>query len=370
MKRRSFLGITLGAFSLPVLAQAGRLYGTPQSVTGIVQETARDRLKLELSRVTVPADVWEPLARLGGFWERVLHDSATAIELSSAPRGVLARYGLESVLDQSDPEVKLLMAISDPAVQALAADGSYSQLFQMLANRGLLRGRHPSELREQIRNILSRDLAGLRQTFAGLHGSIDEDALLEAMEQEPFSRIAMLVSASADAGTQSVVAAAVLVVIAVGVVAYVSAVISVTVGITLGFSISAAVSMVVAVGGPCDPVCYYPYNSPDTSAQPSKQESPARPEALSALVATMTQVDTVGQQDLRRISRAAMLLGNRELPRAALRNTLSEEVEALFGAYRDLRLLELRKENYDYVVASAKEMAFRAVGVSDLPHPP
>ncbi len=364
MKRRSFLGITLGAFSLPVLAQAGRLYGTPQSVTGIVHESAKDRLKLELSRVTVPADIWEPLARLGGFWESVIHDRATAAELSRAPRALLARHGLDSVLDQGDPEVKLLMAISDPAVQALAADGSYSQLFQLLADRGVLQGRRPSELREQIRNILSRDLAGLRETFAELHGGIDEDALLEAMEQEPFSRIAMLVAESADAGTESVVAAAVLVVIAVGVVAYVSAVVSVTVGITLGFSISAAVSMVVAVGGPCDPVCYYPYKVPDTSTQLAKKELPARPEALSALVGAMTQVDTVGQQDLRRFSRAAMLLGKRELPRAALRTVLSEEVEALFGAYRDLGLLELRKENYDYVVASAKEMAFRAVGVS------
>lgn len=367
MKRRLFLGITLGALSLPVLAQSGRLYGAPQSVTGVVDTPARDRLKLELSRVSVPPDMWEPLSRLGVFWEEVLHDHAKAAEFNRSPRAFLARHRLENVLDQNDGEVRLLQAVTDPALHALAANGSYAEFFGALAGRGLLHRRKRSELKNQIREALARDLDGLRMVFTRLNGTMDEELLLQAMEREPFQQIALAVAGTHDADTQSAVAAAAVVVIAVGVVAYASVVISVTVGITLGFSISAAVSTVVAVGGPCEPECHYPHSNPVIEGIQANSAHSGRPRELAAMLGSLGRIDVGGQEDLRRVSRVAMLLGNKEFPRIALRTVISEEIEAMFGAYRDLGLLEWRQETYDLVVHSAKELAYRSVGVAEAP---
>ena len=50
MRRRTFLGMTIGSFSLPVLARGGRLYGAPASVTGAAETPGTDLLRLVTER--------------------------------------------------------------------------------------------------------------------------------------------------------------------------------------------------------------------------------------------------------------------------------------------------------------------------------
>lgn len=364
MKRRVFLGVTLGALSLPVLARQGRLYGVPQSIGAVAPVVQHDRLKLELAKATVPADLWDGLARLGAFWEEVLGDEAKARQFHRDPGLLLERHGLEGVLESGDPEVRLLRLVADPQLRKLAQDGSYEQFFQVVAGQGLLSGRSPSALEERIAGILRQDLDSLRLTFARLNDRLDEEALLRAMEEEPFAQIALAV-AGGQAGTQAVVAAAALVVIAVGVISYVSVAVAVTIGITVATWISAALSVGVMVSGPCELECHFPHAA--ESARPELDGGSAGQSQgdLRALLAGLSQVDPGGHEDLRRVSRVALLLGNKSFPAEALRRLLADEVDALFGACRRLGLLGWRDETHALVVASAKALAYRSAGVPD-----
>lgn len=364
MKRRVFLGFTLGALSLPVLARQGRLYGVPQSVGGVVPVAQHDRLKLELARATVPADLWDGLARLGAFWEDVLGDEKKARQFHRDPAALLERHGLEGVLEVDDAEVRLLRVVADPQLRRLAQDGSYDQFLQAIAGHGLLSLRSRSALEDRIADILSRDLDGLRLTFSRLNGRLDEDALLRAMDGEPFAKIALAV-AGEQGGTQSVIAAAALVVIAVGVIVYVSIGIAVTLGITVATSISAAFSVGVMVSGPCEPECHFPEAVRNAQSSLEAGTAAQAPGDLRALLAGFSQVDPGGHEDLRRVSRMAMLLGNKSFPAEALRRLLADEVDALFGACRRLGLLSWREQTYELVVESAKALAYKSVGMPD-----
>ena len=356
MRRRTFLGMTIGSFSLPVLARGGRLYGTPASVTGAAETPGSDLLRLTLGRAELPPASWDALTRFGSLWQQVLDDGEARQAFADAPARFLEQHGLADALAPDDPEVALLTAVADPDVRALAVDGNYQDFLAVLSGRGLLASRSSSALRERLEAILREDMDGLRRAFRLVEDEISADSLEALLGSTPFQKVAMGFTDPRTGQTYSAGAlAAVAVAVAVVVVTYVSVGVNVTVGINIGFTISVAVSVAVATRASI--------HDQRMKGQKLVRTLGDRPGNLNETLHNLAQLDPEGAADAERVARAAVLLGNDAFASQAIRGVIGDEVDAVFDAARSLGVVELPEDRYATVTEAARQLAWRSVGL-------
>jgi len=163
MKRRSF--IRKGAAGLTYLAvgagrgrESGagkgkgerRLYGMPDSVRRTTP-AERNLVRYSLARSDLPPAVWDDVVALSVLARDVLENPEVAQAFSRGPGRYLAAIGIDEVaLDPKTIEVRLALALGDPAIRRALEQDDPAAFLQALEERGLLQSVEPSRLAEEL----------------------------------------------------------------------------------------------------------------------------------------------------------------------------------------------------------------------------
>lgn len=369
MERRRILG-AIGTLGIPGLAQAGRLYGMPASVSGSVVGSGSAPMRLALETASVPPDVIQEVSVLGTLWERVLGTPEERKKFQRDPRGYMEANGIpNSSLTAQDQEVKVLAAICDEDLLAASVRGDYKAFLGQLSALGLVRPGPPSALKKRVLEVLKRNLGAVRAEVASLAATPGSNPQLQMFLE---SKEVQYLYSQLIPSIEQVAVAAVPVAIAAIVVTYVSVAVGVTVAILAGVYISIAVSMgVVASQGCMDntlkgPLFAGPVSGPLTPkhGQTVREREIERAFVERALLGKrMLALDPDRLAEAQRTARVARLIKQDAFVLEANRQLVRDEVDAFVAAAEELELLTIPPHARATVMQAMHQLSLRAAGL-------
>ncbi|WKB56174.1 hypothetical protein [Eleftheria terrae] len=367
MKRRRILG-AIGTLGIPGVANAGRLYGTPASVTGPIVASANPPLRLSLDSASLPAGVADDLTIFGTLWGRVLGEPEERRRFHRDPGGYLLANGIpDSLLTARDQEVKVLAALCNEELLAASVRGDYKEFLAQLSSLGLVRSGSRSVLKQRVRDVLKRNASEMRLPATSLAQLGSESGELKRFLQ---SKEVQFLSGEMAPTEEAV--AAVPVAIAAIVVVYISVATAVTVSILAGVHISVAVAVAVVASEGCmdntlkGPLFAGPVTGPITAQQgrSERERLIERSFAERALLGKrMLALDPARLAEAQQTARIARMLEKDDFVLEANRQLVRDEIEAFVSAAEELNLLSIPSGRRAAVMQAMKQLALRVAGL-------
>lgn len=343
MKRRNFIKSSLVTGAAPVLASSGRLYGEPASLRPR-EVSESGKYLLPLSRSGIPAEAWDHYSKLSLAVENLLSSKSEAAKFSANPAKYLASLGMDSSEETLQLEsVRLLVAITHPAVVEALSSRDYELAVNILTSEGVIECRQKSDLTVRTEKILLDNMATVR---ASLKAS-PRSELTEAQQQ---SLVASLVEkgVSADEGDLAALA----VVLKSGGVTAASCTVFAVCAAVIALSVIAAAALSV-----------YNLALVATHVQVVTTAAPQRASKELPLTGAVSKLDPTLLRNTNRMIRLARMTGDPGLEIYAMRSLVREECEALIRALRATSLLKLTKKREPFVIEALTQYAYKTAGI-------
>lgn len=348
MKRRDLVKISVAAVPGIAGADAGRLYGTPGSISNGVIAREVGNVSLPLSRAQLPPSAVSELTAYADTWSRALSDRNYLKQLLRSPEQAKQRLGLTREQGPHSNELATLLATWDPVIIKAIENRDYeaylARLKRYLSDLGDGGGdgyMPPSRAREISETIQKQGLAMLEA-----YKTLDEKP--EIPEISGGDELAYM-AASVCGGPGVVVAAAVVVVVGALAVTYVSVGVNVTVGINVGVYLSVAVETAVTVSGA------------EMQAEPSGTEAIGD----SILNSKVPEMSTQSYYELIGTAKLAAQAGHRNLRRLALKELFRREVDTAFKAAEGMELIHIHPDQRETVIDVASNYVLRTIGIDE-----
>jgi hypothetical protein len=234
---------TLPVNAVSDTADDGRLYGTPNSVSGLDGSNVAllsEKIHLSLSSTKLPQSIQDKVANFTAFWTLVNKDAELRADFVNNPNRVLDSYGIgEELISRDGPDINILRATLSKDIQTALVKGDYGAYLTELDNLGLLaqERKNINSLKDSIKQFMNENESlmeskELQDSELFLKFKEDADRLISSGEITPNMPFVV---------ATLVVVAAVAVVLAVTVGAYVGAAATAAVSILAAMSVSAAV---------------------------------------------------------------------------------------------------------------------------------
>jgi hypothetical protein len=291
---------------------SNRLYGTPGSLNNQVAVPGQ-KLRLQLSQTSVPADIWQDIEKLTTAWKLVgfgIHspqDHQHLLQLSG-----LDQQSIQQLTDSH--EFRLLQAMSNPQLLDLARNGDYAGLLLELKALGLMTPYEKSDLATRFQMLLERD--------AAIRANVQ--TILADAGPNHIYRLQQLIGKGDRNETTCVGIAACVALIAVA--TYVVAAVNVAVAVNVAAWLSVAVEIAVAVNG--EPVPEPP--EPDGALRTQQTQLP-----------TISQLDRATADNFAIIEQFSVLTASPELRRQAMLDYKKREARAVLTAAENLGMLTI-----------------------------
>lgn len=345
MKRRTFLGLTLGSLGLPVLAKAGgsRLYGKPGSISGPTDVAASDQLKLSLSKANIPVETWPDLTQFANLWNRILSDKSERQRFNANPEFYLMENGVPTaIMDSGDGNIELLRLVASDNFLADAARGDYTQVLGKMQQRGIIKELNSSKLRNRLIEIFSADSERFKKELSGLNQQLmvqDAEMVFENDEELLYIYNEMARRTN-DIHTEVIGLVAVVVVLVALATIYVSVGAIATVGITAGFSVVVAATVGVVA---------------------SSQEQKIA--ANAGRIGRLASLDPETFRKYETLVRAARISGKKDLEVESLKALVSEEIDAFISAAEHLGMIETPISSNANLMTAIHHFGHRSCGL-------